>query len=529
MNPAGSKNELKVARKLEQLGWTFVPCSELDRHGSDVLVESDVRSSLMRLNQPIEEQPIIADAVLTRLRDLCRSADRADLGSKNAKFTRWLKGDECIIHEYDRRVPIRLVDFENPDRNTFVVTCRWPFALTEERGRIDVLLLVNGIPLVTGSVGTRPDSEDPAAAKFDGESIIPQMFVPNLLSFRTDGDRMEYRWLGLPADHWIPWEADKAGDREEGRSFSMLRSCAVLSILKEYTAVENGVKEVLYELIPERVRIRKRFEQETMRKMLRDASRLSRGLEKRDEKYHGEFRRRTARISEKLRKHLASHEKHPAFETLNDKLKSIEERNELYRLNRLLDICELMKCLVRLNGVVLSDGDPSGAVPLLSDETEGRRRITEGTEPQGGEASAGSGLLGDSNTGSNGSMDPGSQADPGSHNIRDAVIDVALESWRMRGIMDKVLEKTDDEEQKRYRSRLLWYARKMDEALEKTNVRLVNVEGHPFIPGMAVTPLNIQDFDSNGDLIVDQMIEPIIMEDDSLVRMGTVTLRRAEP
>jgi hypothetical protein len=42
---------------------------------------------------------------------------------------------------------------------------------------------------------------------------------------------------------------------------------------------------------------------------------------------------------------------------------------------------------------------------------------------------------------------------------------------------------------------------------------------------MAATPLNIEEFDAKDALMVDQMLEPIIMGKDGLVKTGTVTLR----
>jgi hypothetical protein len=43
---------------------------------------------------------------------------------------------------------------------------------------------------------------------------------------------------------------------------------------------------------------------------------------------------------------------------------------------------------------------------------------------------------------------------------------------------------------------------------------------------MAATPLNIEEFDANDALMVDQMIEPIIMGKEGLIKTGTVTLRK---
>ena len=111
---------------------------------------------------------------------------------------------------------------------------------------------------------------------------------------------------------------------------------------------------------------------------------------------------------------------------------------------------------------------------------------------------------------------------------KDAIISMAIESWRFGRAFDRLLTKLDAGEQKRHKSQLRWFMKKVEESLEQVDLRIVNVEGHPFDPGMAATPLNIEDFDSEDSLIVDQMLEPIIMGKEGLVKTGTVTLRRVE-
>lgn len=110
----------------------------------------------------------------------------------------------------------------------------------------------------------------------------------------------------------------------------------------------------------------------------------------------------------------------------------------------------------------------------------------------------------------------------------EAIISMAIESWRFSRVVDRLLTKLDAGEQKRYRSQLRWFIKRIEESLDQVDLRIVNVEGHPFDPGIAATPLNIEDFDSEDSLIVDQMLEPIIMGKDGLVKMGTVILRRVE-
>lgn len=112
--------------------------------------------------------------------------------------------------------------------------------------------------------------------------------------------------------------------------------------------------------------------------------------------------------------------------------------------------------------------------------------------------------------------------------IRNAVIVMAVESWRFGRVFDRLLMKLDAGEQNRYKSQFRWFIKKVEEALGQADLRIVDVEGHPFDPGMAATPINIEEFDEKDTLMVDQMLEPIIMGKEGLVRTGTVTLRKVE-
>lgn len=112
--------------------------------------------------------------------------------------------------------------------------------------------------------------------------------------------------------------------------------------------------------------------------------------------------------------------------------------------------------------------------------------------------------------------------------IRNAVISMAIESWRFGRVFDRLLLKLDAGEQSRYQNQFRWFMKKVEEALKQADLRIVNVEGLPFDPGMAATPLNIEEFDTTDTLVVDQMIEPIIMGQEGLVKPGTATLRKVD-
>ena len=111
---------------------------------------------------------------------------------------------------------------------------------------------------------------------------------------------------------------------------------------------------------------------------------------------------------------------------------------------------------------------------------------------------------------------------------KESVINLAIESWRFAKVYERMLTRLNTNQTKRYTSQLQQFVKKAEESLADVGLRVVNVEGYPYDPGMKATPLNIEDFDPNDELVVDQMLEPIIMEGSVLAKTGTVLLRRKE-
>lgn len=110
---------------------------------------------------------------------------------------------------------------------------------------------------------------------------------------------------------------------------------------------------------------------------------------------------------------------------------------------------------------------------------------------------------------------------------RKILLDIAVESWRFSSIFDQAINKLEDGEKKRYTGRLQWYRKQLVSGIQECGFKFVDVSGEIFNQGMAVTPINVDEFGENEQLIVDYMIEPIIMDiDGTVIRTGTVMLRR---
>jgi type I restriction enzyme R subunit len=234
-------------------GWRFVAAEELPRQHSDVLVESMVRDALIRLNPEIKAQPDRADEVLYRLRTIPLSVQSEGLVRANELFAEWLRGEKSMpFGERGEHTPVRLIDFENLSNNDYVVTNQWVYPVKEGGRRFDIIMLVNGIPLVVGEAKT---PVRPAVTWVDGasdihngyEQSVPQMFVPNVLSFATEGKCYRYGSVRMPIDIWGPWHEGE--NKAEGtladvqRSIrSMLRPHVVLDILQNFTLFATDKK-----------------------------------------------------------------------------------------------------------------------------------------------------------------------------------------------------------------------------------------------------------------------------------------------
>lgn len=103
---------------------------------------------------------------------------------------------------------------------------------------------------------------------------------------------------------------------------------------------------------------------------------------------------------------------------------------------------------------------------------------------------------------------------------------IGSELCRFKGVFEKAISKLDLEEQSKYMSQFAWFSKKVTKAVEEAGLRIVTLEGQAYDPGMAVTPLNIDDFEVEDELKIVQMIEPIIMQEDTVLKTGTVLLGR---
>lgn len=229
------------------LGWTFVPGPALDRTDDSVLIEADVITTLKRLNPAIAEKPERVDEVLPRVRSSILAVRDDGLMATNQRMMGWLRGHEAFRYVgTDDFVEVRLIDFDHPRSNRLVVSTEVTYSPGTEERRYDIVLWVNGFPIVVGETKT-PVSHTTswlnAAADIHNayEVKTPGFFVPNVLSFATEGKEFRYGSIRQPEEMWLPWSKTTEPLPLPGLD-SVLRSAALLlrpemllDIIRTYT------------------------------------------------------------------------------------------------------------------------------------------------------------------------------------------------------------------------------------------------------------------------------------------------------
>lgn len=109
------------------------------------------------------------------------------------------------------------------------------------------------------------------------------------------------------------------------------------------------------------------------------------------------------------------------------------------------------------------------------------------------------------------------------------LVDMAVDFWRLARLFDRALGRLDAGDAPRYASQLRYCVNRLEERLGEAALRRVNLEGQRYEPGIAASALNIGEFGPDDDLVIEQMLEPIVMGPEGVVRAGTVMLQRAAP
>ncbi|KXB05497.1 hypothetical protein AKJ50_00780 [candidate division MSBL1 archaeon SCGC-AAA382A13] len=213
---------------LESNGWNTWGDPERNLWGSEVLDkkvgrETDqvvywniLKKKIVELNDKINEQD--AGEVIEMLK---RDLTVENLVEGNKKFYKVLSNGKkyTLGPEHDNEtIRVRLIAHpDDPDYDFSINENRFDavteFKVERKKGiRPDIVLFVNGIPLVTIELkSTAQDATvDQAISDMrDYEEVEPRLFVPGLLNGVCDGKEFRYAAVGSPEEFYFPWRSDE--------------------------------------------------------------------------------------------------------------------------------------------------------------------------------------------------------------------------------------------------------------------------------------------------------------------------------
>ena len=248
--------------------WQYVSPQQLNRTVNEVMVETELKAALIRLNPEIARNNELAEEVIYKLRAILLSVHQIGLVKANEEFFKWMCGEKTMpFGENNRHVPVRLIDFEDILNNTYFVTNQYRVHSRETKIP-DIVLLINGLPVVIGEAKT---PIRPSVSWLDGaheihdiyENAVPQLFVPNILSFATEGKTFYFGGVRTPLEFWAPWRienddeklATQLGLGEIGKELSdLLHPKRLLDILQNFSLFTTNKKK-------QRIKVLCRFQQ----------------------------------------------------------------------------------------------------------------------------------------------------------------------------------------------------------------------------------------------------------------------------
>lgn len=244
--------------------WSFVSPDDLGRSVNEVLDEGRLTAALCKLNPEIGANPALADEVIYKLRAILISVNHVGLVKANEEFFQWLCGERTMpFGENNRHVPVRLIDVDDASQNEYLVTNQ--FRIHHRETKIpDVVYMINGIPVVVCEVKT---PIRPSVSWLDGanevhniyENAVPQLFVPNILSFATEGKELFYGAIRCPLEYWAPWRVEgdegefvkKLGLGEVGEELcDLMKPERLLDIMRNFSLFTTNKKKQRIKIIP---------------------------------------------------------------------------------------------------------------------------------------------------------------------------------------------------------------------------------------------------------------------------------------
>ena len=227
------------------LGYEYAYGPDIERDFYSPLYEEVLLDSLYRLNRGLPD-----DAIQDALFKL-KNFENGELVQKNAVFMDYLQNGipvRFFVGGEERSSIVYLVDYKNPDNNSFIVANQWTF-IENSNKRPDVILFLNGLPVVLVELKSPSREETDASEAYrqlrNYMQEIPSMFVYNAICVMSDQLTSKAGTITSGEDRFMEWKT-KDGDYENTQYAQfdtffegMFQKKRLLDIIKNFICFSN--------------------------------------------------------------------------------------------------------------------------------------------------------------------------------------------------------------------------------------------------------------------------------------------------
>ena len=242
--------ENTIIELFEDMGWRHVYGPDVERDYEDPLYEEQLDDAIHRINPEMPESAI--HEALFKLKNF----DNADLVQKNAVFMDYIQhGVEVryLVGSEERSGLVYLVDYKNPDNNSFVIANQWTF-IENSNKRPDVLLFLNGLPVVLMELKSPSREETDVSEAYtqirNYMHEIPSMFIYNCICVMSDHLTSKAGTITSGEDRFMEWKTkDGSYENTQYAQFDtffegMFQKERLLDIIKNFICFSNeGLKQ----------------------------------------------------------------------------------------------------------------------------------------------------------------------------------------------------------------------------------------------------------------------------------------------
>jgi type I restriction enzyme, R subunit len=249
-----------VIEEFIDLGYSYVNGADIspdgisqERQFDEVVLKQRLQAAISKLNPkiPYEAQE---EAVKKLLR-----TNSPNLFQNNYDVHKYLTDGVDVEYRKGDRIAgdkVWLIDYENPNNNEYLVVNQFTIIENNVNKRPDIILFINGLPLVVIELKNAVDENATINSAFNQlqtyKQAIPSLFLYNALLIVSDGWDALYGSLTSPKQFFVPWKsidgkmvADENMPQMEVMVKGMLNKEVLPDLIRHYILFHKNKEEII--------------------------------------------------------------------------------------------------------------------------------------------------------------------------------------------------------------------------------------------------------------------------------------------